>query len=56
MSRTIRKYLVRDSSNKYKRIEQQKLQDIYYMHVAKSHDRKIKKQGLPEDPTNNNEQ
>jgi hypothetical protein len=53
MSRTIRKYLVRDSSNKYKRIEQQKLLDAYYTDVAKSHDRKIKKKGLPEDPADN---
>ena len=47
MSRTIRKYQVRDRRNQYKRIEKAKLQDKYYTDVAKSHDRDIRKKGLP---------
>ena len=46
MSKTIRKYQVRDRRNQYKRIEKLKLEDKYYTDVAKSHDRKIRKQGL----------
>ena len=46
MSRTIRKYQVRDRRNQYKRIEKQKLEDRYYTDVAKSHERKIRKKGL----------
>lgn len=46
MSRTIRKYQVRDRRNRYKRIENKNLEDAYYTEVAKSHDRKIRKKGL----------
>ena len=49
MSRTIRKYAIRDRRNRYKRVEKLKLEDKYYTDVAKSHDRKIRKKGLPED-------
>jgi hypothetical protein len=49
MSRTIRKYQVRDKRNRYKQIERQKLEDQYYTDVAKSHDRKIRKKGLREE-------
>ena len=52
MSKTIRKYQVRDRANKYQRIENRELEDKYYTDVAKSHDRKIRKKGLenyPED-------
>lgn len=45
MSKSIRKYQVRDRRNQYKRIEKQKLEDRYYTDVAKSHDRKIRKKG-----------
>lgn len=50
MSRTVRKYLVRDKRNKYKRIERLRLLDAYYTDVAKSHDRKINQQGISEEP------
>lgn len=53
MSRTIRKYQGKDRRNQYKRIERLKLEDKYYTDVAKSHDRKIKKQGLQEDINEN---
>ena len=49
MSRTVRKYQVRDRRNKYKRIEKLKLQDRYYTDVAKSHERKIDRKGLQDD-------
>ena len=49
MSKTIRKYQGRDRRNQYKRIERLKLEDKYYTDVAKSHDRKIKKNGLQEE-------
>jgi hypothetical protein len=49
MSRTIRKYQIRDRRNRYKRVEREKLEDEYYTDVAKSHDRKIRKKGLRED-------
>lgn len=49
MSRTIRKYQVRDRRNRYKRIEREKLEDQYYTDVAKSHDRKIRKKGFREE-------
>lgn len=48
MSKTIRKYQIRDKYNEYVRIPQDKLVDKYYTDVAKSHDRKIRKQGLEE--------
>jgi hypothetical protein len=50
MSKTIRKYLVRDRANKYQRIENHKLEDKYYTDVAKSHDRQIRKKGLENYP------
>ena len=55
MSRTIRKYQVRDRRNQYKRIENENLEDRYYTDVAKSHDRKIRKKGLKNnfDPDSN---
>jgi hypothetical protein len=49
MGRTIKKYVIRDRRNRYKRIEKLKLEDKYYTDVAKSHDRKINKKGLPEE-------
>jgi hypothetical protein len=49
MSKTIRKYQVRDRSNQYKRIENMKIVDKYYTDVAKSHERNIQKSGLPPD-------
>jgi len=49
MSRTIRKYAIRDRRNRYKRVEKLELEDKYYTDVAKSHDRKIRKKGLQED-------
>lgn len=52
MSRTIRKYTIRDRRNRYKRIEKLRLEDKYYTDVAKSHDRKIHKKGLPEEDRN----
>lgn len=48
MSRSIRKYQTRDKRNRYKRIERLKLEDKYYTDVAKSHERKVKKEGLEE--------
>jgi hypothetical protein len=49
MSRTIRKYQIRDRRNRYKRNEKLDLEGRYYTDVAKSHDRKIKKKGLREE-------
>lgn len=49
MSKTTKKYQTRDRSNQYKRIEKLQLNDKYYTDVAKSHDRKIIKKGLPDD-------
>lgn len=50
MSKSAKKYHTRDRSNRYKRIERLKLEDKYYTDVAKSHDRKIIKKGLEEEP------
>ena len=46
MSRTIRKYQVRNKRDKYKRVEKLKLDAKYYTNVAKSHDRNIERKGL----------
>jgi hypothetical protein len=46
MSKTIRKYQVRDKSKRYERIEKIETEGRYYTDVAKSHDRKIRKKGL----------
>ena len=49
MSRSANKYKIRDKSNRYKRIEKLRLEAKYYTDVAKSHERKIYRQGLGED-------
>ena len=49
MSRTIRKYQIKDRRNRYKTNEKLDLKGRYYTDVAKSHDRKIKKKGLQEE-------
>ena len=54
MSRTIRKYQIRDRGNSYKRIEKRRLEDRYYTDVAKSHERDIRKKGL-DDPANDDQ-
>ena len=53
MSKSIRRYHAKDRSNRYKRIEKLRLEDRYYTDVAKSHDRKIRKKGLEEEPPSN---
>jgi hypothetical protein len=50
MGKSIRKYQIRDRGNRYKRIEKLKLEDRYYTDVAKSHERKIKRKGVLEEP------
>jgi hypothetical protein len=52
MGKTIRKYQLRDRQNLYKRVDKLKLEDRYYTDVAKSHERKIHKKGLPQPPEN----
>ncbi len=51
MSKTIRKYQVRDKSKRYERIERVEFEGRYYTDVAKSHDRKIRKKGLEDGRT-----
>jgi hypothetical protein len=53
MGKTIRKYQVRDRKNLYKRIDKQGLDDVYYTDVSKSHERKIRRKGLPQDHSDN---
>lgn len=55
MSKSARKYKTRDRSNRYKRIEKLKLEDRYYTDVARSHERKIKKNELEEEQDNQQE-
>lgn len=50
MSKSIRKYQVKDKRNQYKQVQKRELEDKYYTDVSKSHDRKIRKKGrLPEE-------
>lgn len=51
MSRTIKKYQLRNKRDKYKRVEKLKLDAKYYTDVAKSHERNIERKGLqPDEP------
>jgi hypothetical protein len=43
MSRSIKKYKVRERRKRYEYPEDTELQDAYYTKTAKSHDRKIKR-------------
>lgn len=49
MSRTIRKYQLRNKKNRYQRVDKNQLEDRYYSGVSKSHERKIKRKKLRED-------
>lgn len=49
MSRTIRKYNLRDKKNKYKRVDKNKLEDKYYSNSSKSHERKVRRKDLRDD-------
>ena len=50
MGKTIRKYQIRDRHNSYKRVRKQELEDKYYTDVSKSHERKIRRKGIYDEP------
>lgn len=54
MSRSYKKYKVRDRRNRYERVESSELEDKFFTGKAKSHDRQIRKRGLEEPDDINN--